>query len=83
VSWLDEEIAKLRDRGNYEWDQSNDPLMINKSVACPTSTMSGSLCADLHFDGWGQAHYCERAKGHTGRHYACNWRCDYIVAVWK
>lgn len=70
-------------RGTYEWDQSNDPYMINKTIPCPVLGMTGLACLDSHIDGWGLQHLCERNAGHTGRHFTCNWKHDYIVAVWK
>lgn len=70
-------------RGEYEWDQSDDPWMINKTVRCPIPGMSGLFCLASHVDGWGHVHQCERNVGHTGRHFSCNWKHDYIVAVWK
>jgi hypothetical protein len=68
---------------DYEWDQSDDPYMINKTIRCPIPRMSGLFCLASHVDGWGYVHQCERNVGHTGRHFSCNWKHDYIVAVWR
>jgi hypothetical protein len=70
-------------RGEYEWDQADDPWMINKTIVPVTNHMTGNVCSEEHYDGWGDVHLCERAHGHTGRHFATERLGRYIVAVWK
>lgn len=82
---LDEAIRRFVEspRGHYEWDQANDPLMINKTIPSIVNNMTGLPCSDEYIDGWGSRHLCIRAVGHTGRHYDVNWGGHYVTAVWK
>jgi hypothetical protein len=80
---LCDSAAKHRKHAPIEWDETMPGYTGKHLDISFIENMSGDLCDAPYLDGWGRHHECIRVEGHTGRHMAVSWGCNYPVAVWR